>query len=84
MLLGATLGQAIPNTWSLEFFIPLTFISILLPILRGKDVVGAAVVAAIVTMLGQGLPYNLGLMLGACAGIAAGLLVDHYTGAEDE
>ncbi|HCH23685.1 MAG TPA: branched-chain amino acid permease [Oceanospirillaceae bacterium] len=84
VLLGATLGEAIPNTWSLEFFIPLTFISILLPILRGKDVVGAALVAAIVTMLGQGLPYNLGLMLGACGGIAAGLLIDHYSGVEDE
>lgn len=73
---GALLGSAIPDTWSLAFFIPLTFISILIPMLRNLAMVVAALVAAVVTLLGQGLAYNLGLVLGAFAGIGAGLLVE--------
>lgn len=83
ILLGALLGSAIPETWSLEFFIPLTFISILIPMLRNKAMIMAALVAAIVTLMGQGLAYNLGLVIGAFAGIAAGLVAEHM-GANDD
>lgn len=78
ILLGAMLGSAIPETWSLEFFIPLTFISILIPMLRNKAMIMAALVAAIVTLLGQGLAYNLGLVIGAFAGIGTGLVAWYF------
>ena len=80
VLFGASLGTAIPDTLSLEFFIPLTFISILIPMLRTRAMLIAALVAGSVTLIGQGLPYNLGLVLGAFAGIFAGLVAE-MTGA---
>lgn len=83
ILLGATLGAAIPDTWSLAFFIPLMFISILIPMLRDRALVVAALVAGIVTLMGLGLPFNLGLVLGAFCGIFAGLLTEHFGGKAD-
>lgn len=80
ILVGASLGSTIPTGLSLDFFIPLTFISILIPMLRNRAMVVAALVAAILTLMGQSLPYNLGLVLGAFGGISAGLVAE-MTGA---
>ena len=74
--IGISLGATLPPAWNLEFTLPLTFIALLLPSLRDRPTWAAAIVGGLAALLLAWLPYRLGLLLGALAGIGAGLLVD--------
>ncbi len=69
---GIMLGAAIPDSLQLDFAIPLTFMALLVPSLQDRTHTAAAVVAAITALLAHGLPWGLGLVLAAAAGIATG------------
>lgn len=75
---GALLGASIPASWPLEFAVPLSFIALLIPVLRSRPQVLAAAVSAAVAVAAHGLPFRLNLILGAVCGIAAGLLVQRW------
>ncbi len=70
--LGIFLGTAIPESWSLDFALPLTFIAMVVPVLKNRPAIAAALSAGIVALLAYSLPYKLGLILAALVGIAAG------------
>ena len=70
---GATLGDRLPADLDLAFMVPVTFISITAPMLRGGRNLAAAGVAAALALAFAWLPYGLGLMVGAAGGIAAGM-----------
>ena len=67
-------GATIPPEWSLEFAIPLTFIAIVVPILRRRADFVACAVAAIIAVAGQSLPWKSWIILAALGGILAGWL----------
>ncbi|MEJ2630515.1 MAG: AzlC family ABC transporter permease [Acidihalobacter sp.] len=73
---GILLGSTIPASWSLDFAIPLTFMALLIPGLRDRPTLVAALVGGGVAVLAAGLPFNLGLVLAAVSGIAAGLAAE--------
>jgi predicted branched-subunit amino acid permease len=73
---GILLGAAIPESWSLEFAIPLTFMALLVLAVKDKPGLLAAVVGGSVAVAAVGLPYHLGLPLGTAAGIATGMLTE--------
>lgn len=73
---GIFVGAQIPSGWSLDFALPLTFIAIVVPMLKNRAYIVAALAAGGVGVLGVGLPYKLGLMLAALAGIVAGLAIE--------
>jgi 4-azaleucine resistance transporter AzlC len=73
---GILLGAVIPPAWSLDFTLPLTFIAIVLPALKDRAAVVAALVAGVIAVLAFGLPYKLWLVVAALVGIGAGLLVE--------
>jgi predicted branched-subunit amino acid permease len=75
-VLGILLGTRIPESWSLEFALPLTFIAMLVPMLKDGPMVGAAIASAVVALLAAALPYNLGLVLAALVGIGVGVLLE--------
>lgn len=75
---GILLGAAIPEAWSLEFAIPLTFMALLVLAVKDKPGLVAAVVGGGVAVMAIGLPYHLGLVVGTAAGIAAGLLSERW------
>ena len=77
-LTGLVLGQTVPQLQhlGLEFAMAATFTGIVVPLLRTRPMIGAALVAGAVALLCRNLPYKLGLMLAALAGVAAGLLLD--------
>jgi 4-azaleucine resistance transporter AzlC len=64
--------------WGLEFAMVVTFIGIVMPALRSSPFWVAAIVAGTVATLANDLPYKLGLMLGALAGIACGLALQEW------
>ncbi len=73
---GVFLGTQIPQSWSLDFAIPLTFLALLCPALQDRPAMIAAMTAGGLALMGHSLPYNLGLFLAALGGIAAGCLAD--------
>ena len=76
VLVGVVFGAQIPVSWSLDFAVVLTFIALLVPAVRTRADLAAAVVAAAVALFAAGLPYRLALVVAAIAGIAAGMAVE--------
>ncbi len=79
-LLGVLVGTQLPERWGLDFSIALTFIGLILPVLRDRAVIAAAVAAGLAAVAANGLPLRLGLIVAAVVGIAVGLLVETLTG----
>jgi 4-azaleucine resistance transporter AzlC len=71
--LGVFAGAAVPESWSLDFALPLTFIAILIPALNGRAALATAATAGLVASVGVHWPYGLGLLSGALCGLGAGL-----------
>ena len=74
--LGIFLGAAIPASWSLDFALPLTFIAMVVPVLKNRAAVAAALSAGVVALLATSLPYRLGLILAALVGIIVGTFLE--------
>jgi len=74
--LGIFLGAAIPDSWQLDFALPLTFIAMVMPALKNRPMVAAAVSAGVVALLAYGLPFKLGLILAALTGIVVGTVLE--------
>jgi predicted branched-subunit amino acid permease len=62
---GILLGALVPQSWSLDFTLALTFIALLVPLLRDRPSLAAALSAGLTALLFYGLPYRLGLILAA-------------------
>lgn len=75
-LAGVALGASVPEGWSLDFALPLTFIALLIPTLTDRPAALSALVAGLAAVVAHGLPFNLGLVLAVLAGISAGLLAE--------
>lgn len=71
--LGILLGARVPESWSLEFALPLTFLALLMPTLKDRPAIAAAAVGGVVAVALGGLPYRLGLICAILAGVAVGL-----------
>ncbi|AQZ96529.1 AzlC family ABC transporter permease [Halopseudomonas phragmitis] len=83
-LIGALLGHALPGMagWGLDFAMVATFIGIVVPMLRTRPMLVAALVAAVVALVAHPLPYKLGLMLAALLGVAAGVMAERLNARE--
>jgi 4-azaleucine resistance transporter AzlC len=73
---GIFLGGAIPESWSLDFALPLTFIAMVVPALKGRPYIAAALSAGVTALVAYSLPYNLGLILAALVGVVVGTLLE--------
>jgi len=74
--LGIFLGTAIPESWQLDFALALTFIAMVVPALKNRQMVAAAISAGVVALLAYGLPFKLGLILAALTGIIVGTILE--------
>jgi len=74
--IGIFIGAQIPASWPLGFILPLTFIALVVPALKDRAGVAAALVAGTIGLLASGFPYKTGLLLAALIGILTGLLVE--------
>ncbi|MBE7373801.1 AzlC family ABC transporter permease [Pseudomonas lopnurensis] len=77
-LVGIAFGQAVPDiaSWGLDFAMIATFIGIAVPMMRTRPQVASAVVAGAVALLTWELPYKLGLIAAALAGIVVGVWLE--------
>jgi 4-azaleucine resistance transporter AzlC len=75
--IGIILGTVIPESWSLDFTVALTFIALVVPTLKDKAALGSAVAAGIIAILAFAMPLKLGLLVAAFAGILAGVWLEN-------
>lgn len=75
-VIGVLLGTSVPPEWNLGFATPLLFLALLVPTLEDRPSLAAAGVGGVVAVGGAGLPLELGLVVGALVGVAAGLLAE--------
>jgi predicted branched-subunit amino acid permease len=75
---GIVAASYVPTEWGLEFTGTLALTALLGPSLNARPALVGAVFAAVVALLGHGLPFKLGLFCGALAGIVAATLADSW------
>lgn len=75
-LVGIMVGAGIGENWPVGFALPLTFIALVVPALKDRPSVAAAVTAGVVGLLAVNFPYMTGLVMAAFCGIAVGLLLE--------
>ena len=71
--IGVFLGAQFPESWPLDFTLALTFIALVVPVLKDRPSVLAAISAGAVALLSAELPYKLNLIVAAIVGIIVGL-----------
>lgn len=81
---GALVGAQVPPAWQLDFAVPLMFLALLVPAVRTRPALVAALVGAAGALALQPLPYNLGLVSGAFVGIVAGTVAERVLGRADD
>lgn len=74
--IGIFLGTAIPESWHLDFALPLTFIAMVVPVLKNRPMIASALSAGLMALLAYHLPFKLGLILAALTGIIVGTLLE--------
>lgn len=79
--LGAMVGSSFPeiSNYGLDFAMVAAFIAIVIPQIKSRECIVAAVVATVAGILLSGLPYSLGLIVAAIVGVYAGYRMDLST-----
>ena len=71
-VIGFALGTEVPESWSLDFAIPLVFLALLIPAIEDRFTLAAAASAGLLSVALVDVPLNLGLLVSALAGIVVG------------
>jgi len=74
-ILGIMLGSVMPQDWSLDFIVPLTFIAIVVPLLSNRAMLLAGIAGGAASVL-LILPLKLNLIAAIIIGVGAGLLAE--------
>jgi predicted branched-subunit amino acid permease len=74
--IGAFLGAQLPSTWQLEFTIPLSFIALVVPLLKSRGQMASGIAGGIAGVILFALPLKLGLIAACVVGTCVGLLAD--------
>ena len=70
--IGAILGPVVPVGAGIALLAPLCLVSLAVPRARSRSGIAAVLVGVAVTLLADGLPGGIGLLLGTAAGTVAG------------
>jgi len=71
-LVGALVGQKIPEAWAIDFMMPLAFLALIGPMLRTPAHLVAAFTSIVIALIFAWLPFNLSLIVGGFAGMICG------------
>lgn len=74
--IGVIVGRQVPPEWSLEFAIPLMFLSVVVPTIRDRPTLAAALTAGVLAVATADLPFNSGLILASVVGIGLGTILE--------
>lgn len=76
---GMVLGDRIPDAsnWGLDVAMPVTFIGMIIPFVKSWPMGVCVLTAGAASLMTLSLPYKLGIMVSAFAGIGAGLAAEY-------
>jgi 4-azaleucine resistance transporter AzlC len=76
--LGMVLGNRMPDAsdWGLDVAMPVTFIGMIIPFVKTIPIVVCVLTAGAASLLTLAMPYKLGIIASAFAGIGAGLVAE--------
>ena len=75
---GIFLGEIIPRNWPLDFAITLTFIALLVPMLKDRLSVGVSLMAGVIAIVTINLPLRLNLILAVIIAVAIGVTIETF------
>jgi 4-azaleucine resistance transporter AzlC len=81
---GVLVQAGVPPSLGLDFAVPLVFLALLVPAMEDRPTTVAGLVGGGLAVVAAGLPLNLGLLVGATVGIAAGILTEFGLGVDAE
>ncbi|QIE46896.1 branched-chain amino acid ABC transporter permease [Pseudohalocynthiibacter aestuariivivens] len=73
---GALVGEAIPEEAALDFAIPITFIALVVPMMRTGAHRAAALAGIVASLMLTWLPYSLGIIVAGMIGMMVGAEVE--------
>ncbi|WP_272008055.1 AzlC family ABC transporter permease [Roseovarius sp. ZX-A-9] len=73
---GALVGEAIPPELALDFAVPITFIALVVPMMRTGAHRAAALTGIVASLLLTWLPYSLGIIVSGMIGMAVGAEIE--------
>lgn len=73
---GAVIGEELPPWLALDFALPICFLAIIMPMLRTRAHVAAAIVSVFAALIFASLPFNLGLLVAGLLGMITGAEVE--------
>ncbi|MGY6550153.1 MAG: AzlC family ABC transporter permease [Roseinatronobacter sp.] len=73
---GAVLGARVPADLPIDFAVPITFLALIVPMLRSLAHVAAALVSILGVLAFAALPFNLGLLVAAILAMITGAEVE--------
>jgi predicted branched-subunit amino acid permease len=81
-IIGVLFGATLPQSWPLDFVIPLTFIALVAPAIRQRADLVACISAAVISIVAQPLPWKSWIIVAAVGGIVAGYMTKVLTANE--
>ena len=73
---GVLAGARVPESWALDFAIPITFIAIVAPLLRTRAHRAAALTGIVASLLLAWMPYSSGVIVAGFVGMGVGAEVE--------
>ncbi len=77
---GAVLGAAVPAGLPIDFAVPITFLALIVPMLRSLAHIAAAISSILGVLVFAFLPFNLGLLIAAALAMVIGAEVERRLG----
>ncbi len=74
--IGAFAGAKLPTSWQLDFTIPLSFVAMVVPLLKSRGQILAAIAGGVAGVLLYAMPLKTGLIVACVLGTCVGMLVD--------
>lgn len=74
--IGAFAGAKLPTSWQLDFTIPLSFVAMVVPLLRTRSQILAAAAGGVAGVLLYAMPLKTGLIAACVFGTCVGMVVD--------
>lgn len=79
-IIGLIIGGSIPDSLSLDFMFPLSFIALIVPSLKDKSTILSGLLAGVLMIFIGHLPYKSGLVITVLIGISSGLVFEKIFG----
>ncbi len=77
--IGAFAGAKLPAHWQLDFTIPLSFVAMVVPLLKSRSQIFAAAAGGVAGVALYAMPLKTGLIAACVLGTCVGMLVDAIT-----